>query len=60
LTPKHDRLLTVFLLLGLVILAFILTPLMSMVFGQLISNRAGVIEAAGDSAVAIHLLIDSC
>jgi len=48
--------LTAFLLLGLVILAFILTPLLYMVFGQLISNQSGVIEAANDSAVIKSIL----
>jgi len=57
LTPKRDRMLTVFLLFGLVILAFILTPLLHMVFGQLISNRSGLIEVAGDSAVIKSILL---
>ena len=57
LTPKHDHMLTVFLLLGLVILAFILTPLLHMVFGQLISNRSGLIEAINDSAVIKSILL---
>ena len=57
LTPKHDRMLTVFLLFGLMILAFILTTLIHTVFGQLISNQSGVIEAVNDSAVIKSILL---
>jgi len=57
LTPKHDRLLITFLLLGLVILAFITIPLLSMICGQLISNRSGLIEAVNNSAVTKSILL---
>ncbi|MEA1944389.1 MAG: ABC transporter permease [Euryarchaeota archaeon] len=51
LTLKHDRLLILFLLLGLVILAFVLAPLLNLTASQLISNQSGMIDAISDSAV---------
>lgn len=51
LTPEHDRMLILFLLLGFVILAFIITPLLNMTAGQLISNQIGMVRTINDSAV---------
>jgi len=57
LTPSHDRLLIVFLLLGLVILAFVAIPLLNLTAGQLITNQPGIVRAATDSAVVKSILL---
>ncbi|MCK5109522.1 MAG: molybdenum ABC transporter permease, partial [Methanosarcinales archaeon] len=57
LTVRHDRLLVIFLLLGLVILAFIMIPLLNLTAGQLISNQPGMAEAINDSAVWKAMLL---
>ncbi|MHC1575025.1 MAG: ABC transporter permease subunit [Candidatus Methanogasteraceae archaeon] len=51
LNPKHDRLLILFLILGLVILAFITAPLLEMTAGQITSNQPGMRDVINDSAV---------
>ncbi|MEA3323979.1 MAG: molybdenum ABC transporter permease, partial [Euryarchaeota archaeon] len=57
LTVRHDRLLVIFLLLGLVILAFIMIPLLNLTVGQLISNQPGMTDAINDSAVWKAMLL---
>jgi len=57
LTVRHDRLLVIFLLLGLVILAFITIPLLNLTAGQIISNQPGMAEAINDSAVWKAMLL---